>query len=99
MKTRLALELLMAHDGNIVEIEITFECPNGHAIRINFTHIQRKGSLREIEEQTFDLTCWECGWKGSKLGVERTELRPISRDDLKKMAKSVEGSKNRAISK
>ena len=66
----------MAHASNIVEIEITFECALGHPIMRTLTHFQEHGAHRLIEEQRFDgLECSECGWTGSKRGIERKGLK------------------------
>ena len=41
--------IMTTHGSQIVEIEITFECPKHHRVSTNFTHIQSPGSSREVD--------------------------------------------------
>ena len=58
-----------------VMIDITFECPRRHPIKLDFTHLQEPGGHRAIEEQLFTLTCLVCGWTGSKHGSEAKAIK------------------------
>lgn len=52
----------------IVELQIAFSCPNGHKIERTFTHFQEHRASRLIDEQSFDLECSRCSWKGTMTG-------------------------------
>jgi hypothetical protein len=63
--------------GEIVTLELLFQCPNKHKIKSRITHIQSPNSSSLIDEQQFDLLCVRCGWREKMLGKQRLSLRLV----------------------
>ena len=61
---------MATREGQFVEVEITFECPQKHEIKRTFTHVAAPGGHRIVENQMFDLPCSICGWSDSLRGSQ-----------------------------
>jgi rubredoxin len=59
------------------EIVVTFRCPEGHEVPIQFTHLRTPGSMRELRDRVYSPLCSQCGWTKNMSGHESVSIQPV----------------------
>jgi hypothetical protein len=61
-----------------IEVVVTFKCPKGHEVPIQFTYIKSRGSTRELQDRPFFPRCSQCGWTAKLSGRDAGSIRPAA---------------------
>ena len=61
-----------------IEFVVTFRCPNGHEIPIQFTCTKSIGSMREFKDAPFSPRCSQCEWTANLTGWDAESIRPAA---------------------
>jgi hypothetical protein len=59
-------------------VTLVFQCPDGHEIErphYLFDVEQSKDAIRKLDATVFPLSCKLCTWEGTRLGIQRSDIR------------------------